>query len=170
MSETTEHQGSSVNEGAGAQKATQIDFYHLKDDKLALAVAMLADKAVASGHKMLVMTAQAQIPAISEALWTTKPDSFLAHGCDDDEGAENAPVWITTQTDQNSIQAHFACVTDGMVPADINGFDRIFNIFDGTDDGAVQHARAQWKGWTSEPGFSCRYFAQDEQGRWTLKR
>ena len=74
----------------------QIDFYHLKDDGLALAVAMLADKSVASGQKFLVHCPASLTDVISEYLWTAKADNFLAHGVDDEEvvvDKETGDVW-----------------------------------------------------------------------------
>lgn len=148
----------------------QIDFYHLKDDGLALAVAMLADKSVASGQKFLIYCPASLTDIISEYLWTARADNFLAHGVDDEEGASDAPVWITTKADANPIAAKFICLLDGLEMPDLQQFDRIFNIFDGSRPDKTEQARSQWKNWSALSDAECRYFAQNERGAWELKR
>ncbi len=148
---------------------SQIDFYHLKDNGLALAVAMLADKTVASGQKFLIHAPALLIDNISEHLWTAKPDNFLAHGVDNGDGALHAPVWITTQPQHNPISASFLCLTDGLAIDNLASFERVFNIFDGSDTAKKDHARQQWKSWSSDSAHQCRYFAQNDDGRWELK-
>ena len=154
---------------------SQIDFYHLKGnglkaDGLAQAVAMLSDKTVASGQKMLIISPPSMTDTISERLWTAKADNFLAHGIDDDDGAAFAPVWITTDADKNQIGAEFACLIDGLCPENMSAFTRIFTIFDDNQPEKLDTARAQWKDWSSEEAHQCRYFAQDDAGHWHLKQ
>ena len=64
----------------------QIDFYHLKDEDLYAPVAMLSEKTVGIGQKMLILSPAQHMDAISEALWTGKRESFLAHGRNDEAG------------------------------------------------------------------------------------
>jgi len=149
---------------------SQIDFYHLKGDGLGQAVAMLSDKTVASGQKMLVISPPQLIEAISERLWSAKADNFLAHGVDDDEGASDAPVWITTDPDKNQIEAKFVCLIDGLRPGNLPAFARIFTLFSDTQPEKLDLARSQWKEWSSDTEHQCRYFAQDEAGHWHLKQ
>lgn len=147
----------------------QIDFYHLRDNNVSLSVAMLADKTVASGKKCLILTAEKYTQDISEQLWIAKPDSFLAHGINHDEGAEHAPVWISTLPELNPINASFCCLIDGYEMAEMQPFERIFNVFDGSDEHKKQYAREQWKNWNSQSEIQCRYFAQADNGSWQLK-
>ena len=149
---------------------SQIDFYHLKGEGLAQAVAMLSDKTVASGQKMLIISSPALTEMISERLWTSKSDNFLAHGVDDDDGSAFAPVWITTDADKNQINAEFVCLIDGLCPENMMAFTRIFTLFDDTQPDRLEMARAQWKDWSSEVAHQCRYFAQDDAGHWHLKQ
>mgnify|MGYP001463617463 FL=1 len=119
----------------------QIDFYHLKSDDIAAPLAMLCDKAVASGQKMLILAREVHFEAVSAALWSQKPESFLAHNKDDGEGADHAPVWVSTRPEQNQIQAEFIALTSGMIPPDLGRFKRVFNLFDGSDKQPVPVAR-----------------------------
>ena len=148
----------------------QIDFYHLKSTDIASPLAMLSHKAVSSGQKMLILARAEQYDAISTALWVNRPESFLAHDIDEGEGADHAPVWVSTRPDENPINAPFIALTCGMVPTDLTRYRRIFNLFDGGDAQALQIARQCWKDWSVDAGFQCRYFAQDEEGQWSLRK
>ena len=148
----------------------QIDFYHLKSDDIATPLAMLSDKVVASGQQMLILAREVHFDAISTALWTQKPESFLAHNLDDGDGAEHAPVWVSTRPDQNQIAAELIALTSGMVPPDLGKFKRVFNLFDGSDEQAVHIARQCWKDWSAREDLQCCYFAQDENGNWSQRQ
>lgn len=148
----------------------QIDFYHLKSADLATPLAMLSDKTVQLGQKMLILARAEHFEAISTALWVNKPESFLAHDLDEGQGAEHAPVWVSTQPAENPIKANYVALTSGMVPPDLTAFSRVFNLFDGSDEQALKIARQCWKDWSARAELQCRYFAQDEQGQWSQQR
>ena len=148
----------------------QIDFYHLKSADMATPLAMLSDKAVQTGQKMLILARAEHYEAISTALWVNKPESFLAHDLDDGQGAEHAPVWVSTRPEENPIKANYVALTSGMVPPDLTAFSRVFNLFDGSDEQALKIARQCWKDWSTRTELQCRYFAQDEQGHWSQQR
>ena len=148
----------------------QIDFYHLRNADLATPLAMLAHKTVASGHKLLILAQKDSHVAISEKLWTFRPDSFLAHAADENEGHEHAQIWLTSDVAVNQIDARFLALTAGLEPPEIQKFDRVFNLFDGTSGEAVSTARNSWKRWSRTDDVICRYFVQDDQGRWNQKK
>lgn len=148
----------------------QIDFYHLRDADLATPLAMLAHKAVAVGHKLLIVARKDSHKAISEGLWSTRADSFLAHAADEDDGHQHAKIWLTSDVAVNRIGARFLALTAGLEPAEIRKFDRVFNLFDGTSKTAVSAARDSWKRWSVKDYITCRYFAQNDQGSWTQKK
>ena len=148
----------------------QIDFYHLRNADLATPLAMLAHKTVASGHKLLILAQKDSHVAISERLWTYKADSFLAHAADENEGHEHAQIWLTSEVAVNQINARFLALTAGLEPPEVKKFDRVFNLFDGTSEVSVSAARYRWKRWSGTDDVACRYFAQDDKGRWTQKK
>ena len=53
-------------------------------------------------------------------------------------------------------------------PSQAEKFERIFNIFDGTAEQALQQARNLWKTY-KESGFDVKYWQQDKRGVWQLK-
>ena len=149
---------------------SQIDFFHLRDADLATPLAMLAHKTVASGHKLLIIAQKDSHAAISERLWSFKPDSFLAHAADENNGHDYAQIWLTSDVAANQIGASFVALTAGLEPPEIQKFDRVFNLFDGTSETTVSAARDSWKRWSRTVNVICRYFAQDELGRWSQKK
>lgn len=148
----------------------QIDFYHLRDADLATPLAMIAHKTVASGHKLLILAQKDNHAAISERLWSFRPDSFLAHAADENEGHEHAQIWLTSDVVENQIDARFLALTEGLQPPEVQKFDRVFNLFDGTNELAVSAARDSWKRWSETVDITCRYFAQDDHGSWSQKK
>ena len=148
----------------------QIDFYHLRDADLATPLAMLAHKTVTSGHKLLIIAQKDYHAAISERLWSFRPDSFLAHAADEDQGHEHAQIWLTSDVAANQIDARFLALTAGLEPPEVQKFDRVFNLFDGTSQTTVSAARDSWKRWSGADDVTCRYFAQDDQGCWSQKK
>ena len=148
----------------------QIDFYHLRDADLATPLAMLADKTVASGHKLLILAQKDTHASISERLWSFKPDSFLAHAADENDGHEHAKIWLTSDVAVNQISASFLALTAELEPPEIQKFERVFNLFDGTSETAVSAAQKSWKRWSRTHDVTCRYFAQNDQGRWSQKK
>ena len=148
----------------------QIDFYHLRDADMATPLAMLAHKTVTSGHKLLILAQKDSHAVISERLWSFRPDSFLAHAADENEGHEHAQIWLTSDVAANQIDARFLALTAGLEPPEIQKFERVFNLFDGTSEPAVSAARDSWKRWSGTDDVTCRYFAQNDQGTWSQKK
>ena len=148
----------------------RIDFYHLRNADLATPLAMLAHKTVASGNKLLILAQKDSQVAISERLWTFRPDSFLAHAADENDGHEHAQIWLTSDVATNQINARFLALTAGLEPPEVKKFNRVFNLFDGTSEVAISAARDSWKRWSGTQDVTCRYFVQDDQGRWSQKK
>lgn len=144
----------------------QIDFYHLSQSEGEGALVMLLQKSLLAGKKMLIQCPRPAATAIDDALWTAEPESWLAHGLDQDTGADHAPIWIVSEGDDNPVKAEFLFLLHGAERADMAGFERVFNLFDGRSEAQVTQARTQWQKWREDTAFEMRYFAQDEDGKW----
>lgn len=153
----------------------QINFYHLNDGNFAVPLTMLALKSMALGEKILILTKSELIPEISKELWgyegdgPREPDIFLAHGSEDNDGHQYAPIWLSSDPKANKIGAEFVALTSGIIP-EFNGFKRVFNLFDGSNPAAIQVARKSWKEWSAKPSVICRYFFQNQAGKWVVKQ
>lgn len=146
----------------------EIGFYHLQGMALEAALPKLLEKVLASDGRAVVMTgSEERAEALNTALWLYHPNSFLPHGSARDGHAADQPVWITVE-DENPNGANFLILTDGAVSANVDGFERCLEIFDGSDAAAVSAARARWRDY-GEKGHVTRYWQQTETGGWEEK-
>lgn len=147
---------------------TRIGFYHLQLWPLEKALPKLLEKAYEAGHKVVLMAGSGErIAYLDGLLWTYDPDSWLPHGSRRDGNAEWQPVWLTDQ-DENPNGADVLVLTDGVVPASLDGYARVLDLFDGNDEAAVQAARRRWKAW-KDAGHQLVYYQQTERGGWVEK-
>ncbi len=142
----------------------QVDFYHLTATPLERALPSIAQRVVAGGGRLLIVSDDtAQRGAIDRLLWTYAPDSFLPHGQagagDDDE----QPVLISATADPANEARNIALI-DGRWRDAALAFDRAFHFFDGEK---IAEAREAWKSLAAHEGVERNYWKQDENGRWS---
>lgn len=146
----------------------EIGFYHLQKTPLEAALPKLLEKVLASNGRAVVMAgSEERVEALNTALWLYPPHSFLPHGSTRDGHAQHQPVWITVE-DENPNGANFLILTDGAVSANVDGFERCLEIFDGSDEDAVEAARGRWREY-GEKGYVTRYWQQTATGGWEQK-
>ena len=146
----------------------EIAFYHLSNVSLEKVLPVLLQKTLdADKRAVVIVGTEERVDALSSLLWTANPDSWLPHGSAKDGRPEHQPIWITTRT-ENPNQATFLFLTDGASAGSLEGFERCFDLFDGTNDNAVQAARNRWTT-LKEAGYSRTYWQQSEQGKWKKK-
>jgi len=147
---------------------TEVAFYHLTRSSLEEALPLLLGKSLEAGKRALVVASSAaKVEALTASLWTRDAASWLPHGSVKDGRAEDQPVWLT-DSPENLNKAEFLFLTDGAEGADLGGFERCFELFDGTSDEAVKTARAHWKSYT-EQGHTLTYWQQTGKGGWQKK-
>ncbi|MGJ3649816.1 DNA polymerase III subunit chi [Sphingomonas sp. GlSt437] len=139
----------------------QVDFYHLAVRPLDRVLPRIAERVLASGERLLVVSAEAaQREALDKALWTYTPDSFLPHaqaGAGDDA---RQPVLIAGDTGAvNSAQA--IALADGIWRDEALAFGRAFHFF---DDDRIAEARAAWRSLADKPDVARRYWKQTASG------
>ncbi len=147
---------------------TELLFYHLKNQPLERVLPSLLERSLARGWRAVVQCgSEERVAALDAHLWTFREDSFLPHGTDRDNPADQ-PVLLTTH-DHNPNQASVRFLVDAMpMPADAAAYDRIVVLFDGGDPDAVALARERWKA-AKAAGFAVTYWQADEHGRWNRK-
>ena len=141
-------------------------FYHLTEQPLERALPVLVERSLARGWRVVVQTdGERRTKALSDLLWTFRPDSFVPHGHAGENGdhAADHPVWLTHETDDpNGAQIRF--LVAGAEPGEIEGYERAIFMFDGLDDAAVAKARQQWKARLGKG--KLLYWRQTEGGGW----
>tara|TARA_B100000575_G_C23071198_1_gene616972 strand:+ start:19 stop:471 length:453 start_codon:yes stop_codon:yes gene_type:complete len=145
---------------------TQVDFYHLTLSDLETTLVQLLKKTMAAGKSALILCPKPAATGLDAALWTIEAESWIPHGVDDAEGVDVAPVWISTDPASNPIDAPFLFLVHGQTPPTLEGFERVFNLFDGRSEAQKTDARAQWKEWLENSSLQLGYYTQAEDGGW----
>jgi DNA polymerase-3 subunit chi len=142
---------------------TEIGFYHLRTMPLERALPKLLERAVADGHRIVVIAGSTErVDHLDALLWTYNDASFLPLGSARDGDAERQPIWLTTE-DENPNRATALVLLDGATSAHLADFARCFDIFDGNDEAAVAAARERWKA-AKAAGHPITYWQQTEAG------
>ena len=143
----------------------QVDFYQLGSRPVEQVLPRIAERLVEGGARLLVVSAEAgQLRTLDAALWAWKPEAFLPHaiaGTDDDEAQ---PILLAHAAAPAANGARNVALIDGAWREEALGFERAFHFFDGE---TVEAARAAWRGLTGREGVERRYWAQDDDGRWS---
>ncbi len=146
----------------------EIMFYHLEHKPWEQVLPGQLSKALERGWRCVVQIGKEdRVEEVSELLWKSEADVFLAHGTKADGKADKQPIWLTADTDSpNNATVRF--FIEGANVGDVSGLTRAAILFDGRDETAVAAARADWKRLKAE-GHEISYWQQDENHRWQNK-
>ena len=141
----------------------QVDFYHLTVTPLDRALPGIAQRVLAGGERLLIVSDdEAQRVAIDRLLWTYAIDSFLPHARAGEGNDAAQPVLISGSPQPANTARHIAII-DGRWRDEALTFDRAFHFFDGE---SIEAARAAWKGLAARDDLTRNYWKQDENGKW----
>jgi len=145
----------------------EIGFYHLLTTPLDRALPRLLERARAQGYRIVVRAASPdRVEHLNAALWTYDESSFLPHGSARDGNAARQPIWLT-DGDDNPNGATMLALVDGAEPGDLAPYPRIADLFDGSDEAAVEAARNRWRR-LKAAGHTLTYWQQTGAG-WEKK-
>ena len=149
---------------------TEVRFYHLTERPLEAVLPVMLERSLDRGWRAVVRgTDPARLEALSEALWTWRDESFLAHGTPSDGRPDLQPIWLTPEA-ANPNRANALFLVDGAeaVTDELAAMELSAILFDGLDNAAVERARAQWRAVTGA-GLRAVYWAQDDRGAWVKR-
>ncbi len=141
----------------------QVDFYHLTLIPLERVLPAIAEKVLADGARLLIVVENDEQRAnLDRLLWSYATDSFVPHAQSgkDDDAAQ--PILLARDVNTANGARHVA-LADGVWRDDALDFERIFHFF---DDECIRDARIAWKGLAGRGDTVCRYWKQNEAGRW----
>lgn len=143
----------------------KVDFWLLSRDPAERVVAMIAERVLGDGGRVLVISGDAaQRESVSATLWEARPEAFLANG--QSGGAHDADQPILIGEACVSTNAATACIlADGRWRAEAlagERFERVFLLF-----GEEQRdtARTAWREVSATDGLERSFFEQKD-GRW----
>ncbi|MEM8725418.1 MAG: DNA polymerase III subunit chi, partial [Pseudomonadota bacterium] len=120
---------------------TKIDFWQLSRDPAETVVALIAQRVLDQGDRLLVVSGDAdQRQAVSQALWKAGPETFLANGEAEGAEAERQPILLSAECKAANGATH-VIFADGTY-REPEGFARAFLLF---DNATLQAARQTWK-------------------------
>ncbi|MER2519455.1 MAG: DNA polymerase III subunit chi [Bdellovibrionales bacterium] len=138
---------------------TEVRFYHLTRKTLEQALPEMLEKTVERGWRAVVMAGSAErVEALTQMLWSYSPNGFLAHGNAKDGYAEMQPIWLT-ERDERPNRAEVLFLIDGASCAEAQGYQRVCELFDGNDEGAVTEARRRWRDYVAKAGTDGEVYA-----------
>ncbi len=143
-------------------------FYHLTRRGLDDLVMSLLARAAGQGMKVFLRCPdKGLLDHLDAKLWLEPEDGFLPHGLQG--GAQDAQQPVLMGQGEITNDAKGLMLLGGAMVSreEVAGLDRVWLLFDGADEAAVQAARGQWTlltGW----GMAAQYWA-DETGSWVKK-
>ncbi|MDQ1848159.1 DNA polymerase III subunit chi [Gemmobacter fulvus] len=143
-------------------------FYHLTRSPAEETAATLLPRALGAGWRVMVRgTDLARLAHLDQRLWLEPEDGFLPHGLEG--GAQDADQPILLGLGPIANQAQALMLVDGAVPqpGEAARLERVWVLFDGLDETALNAARGLWKAVTAE-GIHAQYWSE-ETGRWQMK-
>lgn len=140
----------------------QVDFYQLTRDPAEQVIPAIAQKILDDGGRLLVVSADdAQLGKLSVALWSAKPESFIAHQMPGEGDDSLQPVLLANVAVAFN-SARMIALADGEWREQALGFDRAFYLF---PPEKTDNARTAWRALADRPDVERRYWKQDG-GKW----
>jgi DNA polymerase-3 subunit chi len=144
-------------------------FYYLTRSRPEDTLRTLLGKSRQAGWRVLVRgKSEAMMERLDELLWLGPEETFLAHGIAGGAQDADQPILLSTAPEIPNAAACVMSIEGAEVtPEEVDRLERVCILFDGGDDGAVTHARGQWKALTGA-GCAAQYWSE-ESGRWEKK-
>ena len=144
---------------------SEVNFYHLQQSTLEQVLPKLLEHVGRANLRAVVLCdTQERIEVLNALLWTYDPGSFLAHGSSKEGSPENQPVYLAVE-DGNPNGAEVLILLDGREVHGLSEYQRVLDIFDGSDEAALVAARSRWSGYKGA-GHTVVYWQQKASGGW----
>lgn len=143
----------------------RVDFYHLQRSPLEQVLPKLCEKAYSTGKRIKIqLGTEERVSFVNSLLWTYNEESFLPHGSKKDRFSEEQPIFISAD-ENNPNGAVLLVLADGAMPSleILQQYERVLNIFDGTNETSLNAARNYWKQ-IRELNGDLHYWQQNERG------
>jgi DNA polymerase-3 subunit chi len=146
---------------------SDIGFYHLTRTGADMALPSLLGRTLQAGQRAVVLCAdEARVEALDASLWLSTDPDWLPHGSAATGHADLQPIWLTCREEAPN-GARYLFLLDGMDSAELGRFERVFDLFDGRDEGQVEAARARYRA-RRAAGHALTYWQQTARG-WEKK-
>lgn len=122
-----------------------IAYYQISRSTAEQVLARLLDRTLKARQRAVVVCADAEkLEALDQALWTVTDPQWLPHGTAATGHASLQPIWLSLETTSVNA-ARYLFLVDVQAPAIFHGYERVFDVFNGTSETALAHARERWR-------------------------
>ncbi len=143
-------------------------FYHLMRAGLDDTVTMIVTRAMGQGWRVMLRgTDLGLLGRLDDKLWLGPEDGFVPHGLEGGPHDADQPVLLGLGPVANAAQGLVLLSGAEVQRDEVPALERVWLLFDGADETAVQAARDQWTrltGW----GMAAQYWS-DDSGTWVKK-
>jgi DNA polymerase III subunit chi len=148
----------------------EVRFHHLERRRVDQALPELLERALKEGRRVLVRASSDEmVAALNARLWIYDDASFLPHGAAGDGDPMTQPIFLTAEA-ENPNAATMLVRLSGAEAAQADGaFELVILMFDGRDEAALAHARAEWRR-LKEEGSAMSYWRESDEGGWERAR
>lgn len=143
-------------------------FYHITQSSVEVTARTLLEKALGAGWRVMLRGGDpARLDWLDQWLWLNPEDGFLPHALAGGPQDADQPVLLGTGPIVNDAKG--LMLVDGAVPlpGEASALERVWVLFDGQDESAVNAARGLWKAIVAE-NLPAQYWSE-ETGRWVMK-
>ncbi|RRH72609.1 DNA polymerase III subunit chi [Falsigemmobacter faecalis] len=141
-------------------------FFRLSHTPAEELVRITTTRALAQGWRVVIRGRDiSALDRLDEALWRDPADGFLPHGLSGGPHDAAQPVLLTLGSERPN-GAHALITLEGaeVSPEEIAELERVWIVFDGNDDLALQVARSQWRALTGA-GAEAEFWSE-ASGQW----
>ncbi len=141
-------------------------FFHLTRSAAASTLQAILPRALQAGWRVLLRGDETVLGDLDAKLWEGEASSFLPHGIAGGAQDDDQPILLGNRPSQG-FDALALIGSTQLDMAEAAAMQRVWVLFDASDDGQVAAARTLWKT-VSAAGLHAQYHSE-ESGKWTLK-
>lgn len=143
----------------------KLDFWQFSQGSVPAIVAQIAGRAWDAGEPVLVVASGEELRReIGRALWSQRPEAFLANGEATSPGAARQPVLLSADCAAAN-EAKLAVIADGEWRDGGGEFERTILLF---GEAQVADVRAVWRRFDDREDVERSYYEQDA-GKWVKR-
>ena len=148
---------------------SEIFFYHLTQTRLEVALPKILERALSADWSIELRTGvEANLDAISDAIWKGPDESFLPHCFQDNDNLRENPI-VISKSPLLEIRDCLVVVERAEVTKnEVGKFKRVCLLFDSKNEVELTSASECWKS-LSGAGLKTVYWAED-RGQWKKKQ
>jgi DNA polymerase III subunit chi len=144
-------------------------FYQITRSPVEETARTILGRALGQGWRVVVRgTDAAGLARLDASLWRGPAEDFLPHGLAGGPHDADQPVLMTDRPGRaNGAQAVMLVDGAAVDAAEVGQVERVWLLFEGANDTALEAARAQWRSVTAA-GLVAQYWSE-ESGKWEKK-